>query len=221
MIAIVMSNTPKNMTAPGTCGNTCGNNPLAYSAPCAGRHPIFMDIGMSAVNGTKIKRAVDSGAKTLPAGWVVDENGRPTTDAAHVPYFMAPMAGHKGFCLSMLVDILSAVLSGGGLMYETKLWRTEDAVPNTSHAIILLNPAEIIGLNNFENRMKQTADDYLASQKAVGTDRIYLPGDKEWEHYDRAVSSGLELPDDIADQMLELAEVTGVSFEDCVLSCDK
>lgn len=217
MVAIVMSNTPKNMTAPGTRGDTCGNNPIAYGVPCAGRRPIFMDIGLSAVNGTKIKRVLDSGATELPAGWIVDGRGNPTTDARASDWHMAPMAGHKGFCLSMLVDILSAVASGGGLMYETTLWRDPAAVPDTSHAIILLDVAQITGADQFGSRMKLAADDFLASPKADGTDRLYLPGDKEWEHYEHALEHGLKLPEDILSQMIEMAEITGEDFNRCIV----
>lgn len=218
MLAIVMSNTPKNMTAPGTCGDTCGNNPIAYSVPCADRRPIFMDIGLSTVNGTKIKRVLDSGATELPLGWIVDGKGKPTTDATITDWHMAPMAGHKGFCISMLVDILSAVVSGGGLMYETKLWRAPATVPDTSHAIILLNVAQIIGLDNFKKRMKLVADDFLASPKADGVEKLYLPGDKEWAHYEHVLKNGLELPEDIFKQMIEMAEITGEDFDSCIVS---
>jgi len=215
MLTISVSNCPKNSTIPGTKGETFGNNPISFAAPCKGRkHPIFMDISCSTVAGTKIRRKQEAGEKEIPAGWAVDEDGLPCTDASK-KLFMTFFAGHKGYCLALLVEILSAVLSGGALINESTLWLIPENVPLTSQAFIVIDPKVMLGEGVFEERMAATADEIVNSPKAEGTTRIFLPGDMEWERYDKAVADGIEMPDDVSKVLEELAELTGLDLAAC------
>lgn len=215
MFTISMSNCPKNSTLPGTKGETFGNNPIAFAAPCKGRRPIFMDISCSTVAGTKIRRMWEQGYDEIPAGWAVDENGIPCTDAKHYPnLFMTFFAGHKGYCLALLVEILSAVLTGGALIDESTLWLIPENVPSTSQSFIVID-TNVLGKELFEERMLKTAELIENSPKAEGTERIFLPGDMEWERYEKAVNEGLDMPDDVSKILEELAEITGIDISFC------
>src|SRR5262249_14187455 len=92
-------------------------NPLAYAVP-TGRDPIVTDISTSVVPEGKIRWHRNQG-KPLADGWVIDAEGRPTTDPNR--FYGPPMggilplggsAGHKGSALSLLVEILGSALAG-------------------------------------------------------------------------------------------------------------
>ena len=61
----------------------------------------------------KIKNAAAAG-KPIPEGWALDKNGRPTTDAAAaLEGMLLPIAGHKGYGIGVVVEVFSALLTGG------------------------------------------------------------------------------------------------------------
>lgn len=94
-----------------------GTNPIAFGFPTLD-DPIVADFATSVIPEGRIRTARNSGAQ-LPEGAVLDAHGRPTTDPA--AFYGPPRgtihpfggtAGHKGFAISMLVELLGATLSG-------------------------------------------------------------------------------------------------------------
>ncbi|MBQ8506821.1 MAG: Ldh family oxidoreductase [Clostridia bacterium] len=214
-IALVMSVSSNCMHIPGAKGRNIGNSPFSYAIPAGDHRPVFMDIAMSAVAGTKITRARMAG-EPIPEGWIYDYDGKPTTDY-NSPYAFAPMAGHKGYCLSFMVECLCAVLSGGGILSEQKLWSKADAVPNFSHCCIVIDVKQMMQPKLFSARMAQAIQEIASAPLAEGSERIYLPGEMEWERYEKTESCGLLLPDDILARMQQLAENTDLKLEDCFI----
>src|ERR1700736_2700279 len=89
-----------------------GNNPWSWAAP-AGRHaPMVLDIANTSVARGKIYLARQNGVP-IPPGWAINAQGEPTTDPAEaLSGIIQPMAGHKGYAISVLMDVLSGVLTG-------------------------------------------------------------------------------------------------------------
>lgn len=97
MIGIAMSNTNANMAATGSRARILGNNPIAYAVPAGDEKNVVLDIATSAAAGRKIAAAGSAG-QTIPEGWLIDDDGSPSTDPSIWPDHGAllPMAGHKG-----------------------------------------------------------------------------------------------------------------------------
>ena len=214
-IAIVMSVSCMNMHVPGAKGPIVSNAPLSYAFPAGDRHPVFMDIAMSVVSGTKITRAKEAG-EPIPEGWIYDMDGNPSTNY-NEPYAFAPMGGHKGYCLSFMVECLCTVLTGGGILSEQKLWVDPEVVPNFSHCCIVIDVKKLMNMDLFTTRMAQAITEISSAPKAEGVERIYLPGEMEWERYDRTEAEGLLLPDDIVAEMTRLSQNTDIPLDDCFL----
>jgi LDH2 family malate/lactate/ureidoglycolate dehydrogenase len=100
-----------------------GTNPISVMAPA---RPFALDMATTVVPRGKLE-VLNRLGKPLPLGWAVDERGIPTTDTARVLDNMTKAAGggvlplggagedlsgHKGYGLSLMVDVLSGVLSG-------------------------------------------------------------------------------------------------------------
>ncbi len=91
MFGMSMCNVDPCMTVPGAKGKVLGTNPIAYAAPAGEEKPVYLDIATSAVAATKIFSAQALG-KPIPADWLVDEDGLPTTDHSQFPLKGAAVA---------------------------------------------------------------------------------------------------------------------------------
>ena len=88
LVGIAMANDTPSVAAPGSRGPITGTNPLAYAIPVGTGDPILLDIAMSTVAGGKVYAAHQLG-KPIPADWIMDREGRPTTDASLYPHHAA------------------------------------------------------------------------------------------------------------------------------------
>jgi ureidoglycolate dehydrogenase (NAD+) len=212
LIGIAMSNVDANMTVPGARGGVMGNNPFAYAVPVGDGHPIFLDIALSAVAAGKILAAKERG-ESIPDTWMVDENGLPTTDPADYLRLgkLLPMAGHKGYGLAVMVEVLAAVLTGASLTRDVKSWVVDvDQVTDEGHAFIAIDVGAMMPPDLFTRRVQALIRGIKDSPKAKGSERIYLPGEKEWENREEAVRSGIRLPPDVVASLLQMGEELGL-----------
>lgn len=125
MIGLVTSNCGRQRIArpPGGAVTLLGTNPLSLAAP-AGQHPAFvLDMSTTAAPTGRVRAAARAGQR-IPAGWLADARGTAVTDpaafdrgAAHLLWLGAAPGGDggfKGYGLGLMVEVLSAVLSGSG-----------------------------------------------------------------------------------------------------------
>jgi ureidoglycolate dehydrogenase (NAD+) len=214
MIGLAMSNADPNMTAPGAKFRILGNNPFSYAAPAGTEKPIMLDIAMSTVAAGKINAAQAKGEK-IPDTWLADQDGLPTTDPSVYEYSGAllPFGGHKGYGLAVMVEVLGAVLTGAGVTTEVKSWGLKAGEPTgTGHAFIAINVAAMMPIAQFKERMDTMIRGIRESPKAKGSNRIYLPGEMEWERREQALKNGIQLPEDVVANLQKLAEETGVAL---------
>ena len=212
-LAIAMSNTVKLMCVPGGKGNIIGNAPISYAIPREGKHPIFMDIALSQVAKLKVVQYQKEGKK-VPDGWVVDENGLPTNDPQGNSFSMCPMSAHKGYCLAFLVETLTTVLSGGSFDIKSWLFAPPDTQSNLGHTMLVIDLKKMMDPMEFASRLEQYTHEIVDAPKAVGSDRIFYPGEPNWDCYDKAAKDGLELPEATEVAARELAQMAGLSLEE-------
>jgi LDH2 family malate/lactate/ureidoglycolate dehydrogenase len=215
MIGLAMSNVDINMTAPGARGSIIGNNPLAYAFPAGKEAPILLDIALSTVAAGKIYAAQALG-KPIPDTWLIDAEGLPTTDISHYPHVGAllPMSGHKGYGLAILVEMLAAALTGAAITTEVKSWLLDLALPsNEGHAFVAIDVEVFVAIQEFKERVDRMIRNMHQSPKAKGADRIYLPGEIEWEKRREALEKGIELPEDVRSNLLTMAHEAGIDAD--------
>lgn len=213
MIGLSMSNVDICMTVPGARAPVMGTNPIAYAVPAGNERPVFLDIATSVVAISKVIAAKTAG-KPIPEGWLVDERGRPTSDTSTYPDRGAilPMAGHKGYGIALLIEILSGVLTGASFLSGIKHWLAPEPEPaDEGHAFIAVNVESLMPLDQFKSRMDTMIQEVRSAPKAEGSDRIYLPGEMEWERRETAVRDGLQLPDYVLINLFSVAEQTGMT----------
>jgi len=212
MIGLAMANDTPTMTVPGGRGLILGNNPFACAIPTGERHPILLDIAMSVVAGGKVFAAAALGQK-IPNTWMVDSEGIPTTDPRLFPQAGAllPMGGHKGYGLALLIETLSAILTGASIASHVLSWSFDDASRPTGHgaAFIAIDVKALMPIETFKQRVNQTLQEIRAAPTAKGG-RIYVPGEMEWERREKALVQGIEMPEDVMMSLRLLAEEMGL-----------
>jgi LDH2 family malate/lactate/ureidoglycolate dehydrogenase len=145
--------------------------------------------------------------RSIPAGWAVDADGRPTTDPATVLAggMLLPLGGavetggYKGYGLASAVDVLTGVLGGGTFGLDVAgLWDT--GAPTTSSQLHLaIDPAAADEPGAFAARMRAWRQQVVSRARAAGVAEILVAGDPEWRATDRHAERVDLLPDVIRD----------------------
>jgi len=214
-LAITMSNSNPNMNIPGSKGKGISNSPISYAAPAGkGHRPIFMDIALSQVAALKVFNARDNN-QSVPDGWIVDADGRPTNSPAGNEWSLLPIGMHKGYCLAFMVKIMCEVLCGGSPVVNSWVFAPKDVPAKTSHACIVIDVKQIMGEEAFAENMGVAMDQVTSLPKAEGSNRVWLPGEMEWEKYEKAMNEGLVLSDITFEKVTKLAESLGMDISVC------
>lgn len=216
MIGLAMSNSDPNMVVPGGRGHIIGNNPFSYAIPNGDRPPVFLDIALSVVAASKVIAAKKRG-ESIPPDWIVNGDGIPTADTNEYPGAgsLLPMSGHKGYGLAFMVEALAGVLSGAAVIRDVSSWLLDlPSRPNLGHAFLAINVPAFVSLVDFSQRMQNAGEALHDAPKAKGSDRIYLPGEMEWERRADALAHGISLPTNVMHDLGLLAEEIGVDLSE-------
>ena len=181
-----------------------GTNPVCVAMPSNLEAPFFVDIATSAAAAGKLKVAAARG-KPVPAGWLVDRDGRPTTDpgalaAGGAVLPLGGREGHKGYGLSAMVEILSGVLTGLGFGVDP------DGPHNDGVFMAAFRVEAFRPLETFRREVTEFATWLNATPPAAGHERVYHPGEIEHERTRRHLAEGVEVEASTWSTLLELAE---------------
>jgi LDH2 family malate/lactate/ureidoglycolate dehydrogenase len=188
-----------------------GTNPWSVATP-AGKHPPFlMDMANTGVARGKIYLAHNK-RQPIPEGWAIDKDGAPTTDPqAAIEGIVLPMAGHKGYAIAMMVDVLSGVLTGSGFLSDVHSPYKTAEKSNCGHFMIAVNIEALQPLAQFNARMEQ----YIAELKSVplakGHDEVFYPGEIEANNDIANRRDGLLLPADTLENLASIARDSGLT----------
>jgi len=216
LLGLSMANDVPSVAAPGSRTAVTGSNPIAYAVP-AGRHrPILLDISIATVAGGKVYAARDRGA-AIPDNWLIGPDGRPTSDASLYPAqaTLMPMAGHKGYGIALLVETLSGILTGAAVTWGVRGWMSDDPAAPTHHgaAFLAIDCDAMMPAGEFGRRMDALIDEIHAAPRADDVERVFVPGEMEWERYDKAMTEGVRLPPDVVASLAEAAALVGLDID--------
>ncbi|POX48174.1 lactate dehydrogenase [Streptomyces sp. Ru71] len=212
-LGIAAANTRPLMPAPGGAAAVVGNNPLAVGIPTGNGEPILLDMALSEAALGKIRLAAQE-SRPIPPTWATDNRGTPTTNAADaLAGLLLPAAGHKGYGLALVVDVLTGVLSGGAFGNGVRGLYADTSVPNDcAHFFLALDISAFGDKDAFQNRVDALAQQITGSPKAPGTDRLLLPGQLEAEREDAARRTGVEIDDSVLRALRETAGAVGITL---------
>ena len=173
-IAIIFTNGPAVMPAVG------GNAPLLSTSPIASgipsNPPMIIDLSTSAVARGKIASAAKAGG-SIPEGWAVNAQGQPITDAKEALMGMlAPLGGAKAFALGLMVESLSAGLSGGNLSRAVPdMFNADDDTKpqGISHTVITIDPNDIGDASSYEDFNRLASSITETGGRIPGSKRVH------------------------------------------------
>jgi LDH2 family malate/lactate/ureidoglycolate dehydrogenase len=209
-VGILTTNGSPAMAPWGGREKTVGANPWSIATPGGSHGPVVLDIANTGVARGKIYAALQKG-ESIPQGWAIDADGAPTTDPrAAIDGILAPMAGHKGYAISFMMDVLSGVLTGSSYATGVEGPYVPDRRSGCGHLVLALRVAAVIDPAEFDRRI----DDLIGLTKAVplarGAREVFFPGEIE----DRAEAvgrrGGVVLPDKTVTELRALANSCGV-----------
>jgi LDH2 family malate/lactate/ureidoglycolate dehydrogenase len=180
MIGLATTNALPTMAPWGGAERLLGINPLAIAIPADREFPIVYDGAFSGSAHGKIRVYQQKGL-TLPEGWALDREGRPTTDpAAAIDGLLLPIGGFKGAGLAMIMGVLSSMLSGAAYGTELGDLETGPKAGQDGHFIAAIRISAFEDVDRFKSRVDQAIQQIHASRLAPGFDRTYAPGEREF-----------------------------------------
>lgn len=188
-ICITSSNSPAQMAAVGGKEKLLGTNPFSCAFPSKENHPIVIDMATSTVAKSKLNEYKQKGLP-IPEGWALDSEGQPTTDADKaMEGLMLPMAGFKGYGISMMIDIISGVLSGAAFLDNVgRFYNPENNAMNVGFNFTIIDPRVVYG-EGFYTQMDEYINTIRNSTPIEGK-TIALPGDDRLVAYQNNLKDG-------------------------------
>jgi LDH2 family malate/lactate/ureidoglycolate dehydrogenase len=188
-----------------------GTNPWSISAPAGGNPPLMMDMANTGVARGKIYLARQRHEK-IPVGWALDAEGEPTTDPqAAIDGIILPMAGHKGYAIAVVVDMLSGVLSGSAFLSGVNGPYKANLKSGAGHFFTAFNIEAFQPLAEFNTRMDAFIREIKSVPLAKGVDEVFYPGEMEARSDARLRARGIDLPDDTFADLALAGEESGVA----------
>ena len=213
MVGLGMTNGPAAMAPWGGAKAYMSTNPFSIAVPSS-EGSVIMDMATSVVARGHILLASTRGDKTIPPGWALDKEGRPTTDTQEaLEGTVMPMAGYKGAVISMMIDILSGALTGASFgTHIGPLYGKLDTKQDIGHLFGVLDIDKMIPLPSFKDRLAQMIREVKATPLAAGATAIYAPGEIEQTKKERRLVEGIPIPDGVRREFEETAAELGISF---------
>jgi LDH2 family malate/lactate/ureidoglycolate dehydrogenase len=209
-IGFLSTNASPAMAPWGGREKRLGTNPWSLAAPAGVYPPMLLDLANTAVARGKLYVARQRG-EAIPEGWAIDEQGRATTDPAlGIAGTILPMAGYKGYGITVMMDVLSGVLSGSAFGDAVVGPYRADARSGVGHLAIAIDIAACRPLAAFEADMEALIRTLKATPRAAGVEEILYPGEPEARAAQRAEAKGVALPVATVDQLDEHARRIGV-----------
>jgi len=206
MIGVCATNAAASVAPWGGAKPFFGSNPLSIAAPVAGGAPIVLDMSASVVARGKIRRALRLN-ENIPAGWAFDETGSPTTDPAEaLKGTLLPIAGHKGSGLAFFIDLMCGLLSGSKYGRDLLTFHKPIGPTGVGAMCMAVDIGRFMPLARFETLVNEYAEAIRNSQKAVGVERIFVPGEIEADKADASKSRGIEVDSQIIEKINALLE---------------
>lgn len=207
MIGLLTTNGSPNMPPWGGTEKLFGTLPLAVGIP-AGRHPaVVLDIALGVVSKGKILVAARKGSK-IPLGWGVDSAGAPTDDPNKVldGGWTQPIGGHKGSGMIMVLEVLTGILTGSGIVEAIgDLYAEPERPQNLGHFAAAIDVGCFIPVESFKRGVDHLIDLVKASELAPGHDEILVPGEREHRLEMDAKIAGIRLDPETREQVRNLA----------------
>jgi LDH2 family malate/lactate/ureidoglycolate dehydrogenase len=193
-MGLAFSNAVPKVAPYGGITATLGTNPFAFGAPTRNGQSILVDLSTGASSGSMIMKAEKEG-KNISEGILIDGNGDAIVDPRYADQgVILPFGGAKGFCLGLMVEILSGVITSSGISHEiASMHKNFERSTNVGNLFLAIDIAKMMHSENYFDRMDALIGFIKNAKKRKGVDEILMPGETRWRNYKRQLTEGIRL----------------------------
>jgi LDH2 family malate/lactate/ureidoglycolate dehydrogenase len=195
----------RSFVAPG--GGTkplFGTNPMSFGWPRKGRPPMVFDQASSAIARGEMQIHLRDG-KSIPEGWAIDADGKPTTDpAAGLAGAQLPFGGYKGSAIALMVELMASGLPRSHFGYEASAEDTGDGGPSKGGELMLAMDLSRFVADGDADASFDHAEGLFAQLLAQEGTR--LPSDRRFEARKRTPDEGITIPKALHDEILAIRD---------------
>jgi LDH2 family malate/lactate/ureidoglycolate dehydrogenase len=208
LIGFAFTNASPAIAPTGSKEALLGTNPIGAAFPLPGADPIVMDMATSIVARSRIRAMLALGVKTLPEGWALDPDGKPTVDPAlAVKGSVLPIGGAKGYALALMVELLCSALSDGEPGFQVTYENVVKRPSTISQFFFAMNPQGFVGLETYGKRAAHIADKVKNATPIDGSSPPRLPGARSGGIERKTRSDGLVMFDNLRHALKVVADV--------------
>ncbi len=213
MIGFAMCNGAPSIAPWGGAEAFFGTNPFSVAAPVGERYPVVLDMSTSLVARGKIRRALKLDEK-IGRDWALDGEGKPTEDPARaLEGTLLPVGGPKGYGMAFFIDLVCGLLSGSKFSRDILTFHKPLGPTGVGSMLLAFDITRFMELETFHTLAKSHIENIRKSKKAEGVDRIYLPGEIEFEAELKSLREGVEIDEPTAKELEELLRKQGIDLE--------
>jgi 3-dehydro-L-gulonate 2-dehydrogenase len=201
-IGILWTNTMPNMPAWGAKDRRIGNNPIILALPRE-EGPVVVDMAMSQFSYGKIEEYRLAGEE-LPVPGGFDSEGNLSTEPKEIEetWRVLPIGFWKGSGLSILLDTIAAMLSGGNTTEGIgKLGEDEYSV---SQVFISIAPDKFGNMSEMEDKINESIQYIKDSIPATSGGEVYYPGERTMNTREENLELGIPVSKDVWNKIKSL-----------------
>jgi (2R)-3-sulfolactate dehydrogenase (NADP+) len=200
LVGLAFGNSPAAMPAAGGKRPLFGTNPIAAVFARSRAAPLVIDLSLSEVARGKLMVAAKEG-RTIPLGWALDKDGRPTTDPkAGLGGSMLAVGGTKGAVLALVVELLVTALTGAAIGFEASSFFVDEGNrPRLGQAFLAIDPDALCGRPTYDERIETLVAAMTADPE------VRLPGERRRALAEAAMRDGIEISATLLEQLRALA----------------
>ena len=193
LVGICWTNTMPNMPAWGGDKVRLGNNPLVIAIPREGGN-IVLDMAMTQFSFGKLKATKIAGEQ-LPVAGGFDKEGNATTDPGAIleSWRPFPIGFWKGAGLSLVLDVLAALLSGAKATWQVG---KESGESNLSQVFLALDPSKL------SNDWTSAVDGVIQDMHDNEGEGVYYPGQRTLQTRQKNLAEGIPVVEEIWEKVL-------------------
>ncbi|MDR3130515.1 MAG: Ldh family oxidoreductase [Treponema sp.] len=221
MIGIALTNTAALGVPTFARSPMFGTNPIAFAAPALDGRLFSLDMATTAVTRGAVEICEREG-RDIPPGWAAGADGGDPGEPARLLEDLlylrgggllplgggAEGAGYKGYGLAVMVDILTALTSGGAFGAEVR----DSAVTSARvcHFFMALRIDIFREPEDFKRDLSRMLDALSSLPPAEGRERVYYAGLRSQEEEERSAREGVPLSEGVWEELKALALPLGV-----------
>ena len=196
MIGLMTADSGRSAKTVAPFGGTearLGTNPICFAMPSNLEGPLFVDMATSAAAAGKLNLAAARGNE-VPEGWILDNDGATSTDPSSLKEggVLLPLGGnegHKGYGLSVIIEIFSGILTGLGFGHEPS------GRHNDGCFMAVFNVEAFLPLKQFKSQVTEFAEYLKSSSPREGVDEVLYPGEIESKNIVKNKANGIYIED--------------------------